>query len=372
MIYVLKRFLWRFAAQVVFFIATLRKRAKSFVAYRITKSFERYVVVKEFETVSSNGLAIVALYPRQGILKSAIRLIDSLITSNYSVLVVVNESQLSSEWLSVLSTKPIEVITRPNIGRDFGAYKIGFQYAEEKGFLTRVDNLLFANDSVLYGPNSNEFVLAMLKIDAPWLSMFVNYEFHIHAQSFFQVFQKEIFLRKDFSKFWHNYTPSELRIHTIVRGELALSAQCLSRGESPIAFVTATAILANSAFKKFAPDEEFGILNYPRIPVKNENPTTKEDLKTLMREQFLETNVTHSMGLLAARVLSAPLKLDINATGLITKDGVTNTLESMGFQEQEATELVQIIMSKSPDETFRGYKRLRFLVAKWCFQGLAK
>ncbi len=56
-----------FYAQSTFFMATLRIRILGWIAYRITKKFYKYNVVRKMQTLSSHGLAIIALYPRAGI-----------------------------------------------------------------------------------------------------------------------------------------------------------------------------------------------------------------------------------------------------------------------------------------------------------------
>jgi glycosyltransferase involved in cell wall biosynthesis len=345
-------------AQFTFFLATIKLRIRTFIKYRITKKFDRYRVVKKIESLSSHGLAIVVLYPRAGVRESANRLIDSLVASNYSVLVVMNQSALSDEWLSSLSSKPIEILTRPNIGRDFGAYKIGFKYAEKRGYLSGTDNLLFANDSTLYGPQSTNFVTSMLKVDLPWQAMFVNYQFHTHAQSFFQVFAKDIFQEKSFSKFWHDYYPSELRHHAINRGEVGLSKIALALGFSPVAYVNAKSILESPEFGDFTPDEKFGIWSNHGATFLNTDITTFENSKMLMRRQYLENNVTHHQGLLASRVLKSPLKLDIFQTGQVTLEGIADTLNALGVQDQELQEVINVMTLKGTHASRRGFNRL--------------
>ena len=345
-------------AQFTFFIASLPLRNKTFFAHRISKKFGQHEVVKKIEAVSDTGLAIVALYPRAGILNSVNNLIDSLIASKYSVLVVMNQSSLSSHWLASLSGKPIEILTRPNIGRDFGAYKIGFMYAEKNGYLAQTKHLLFANDSVLYGSESINFVKSMLKVDRPWHAMFVNYQFHTHAQSFFQVFAKEIFQERAFSKFWHDYYPSELRHHAINYGEVGLSVTCLRLGFSPVSYVNAKSILENPKFKDFTPDEKFGIWSNQGATFLDSNLSTLENSKLLMKRQYLENNVTHHQGLLASRILKAPLKLDIFQTGQVTLEGIETTLIALGINDQELREVMGEMTLKGTHASRRGFNRL--------------
>jgi len=348
----------KIVSQFTFFVATLKLRIKTFVDYRITKKFEQYTVFRKNDAVSSDGVAIIALYPRPGILESVNRLIDSLTNSNYSVIAVVNESRLATEWLDQLSKKSIEILARPNIGRDFGAYKIGFIHAEKSGYLEKTDNLLFANDSVLYGPESINFVESMLKVNLPWHSMFVNYQFHTHAQSFFQVFGKDIFLQKNFSKFWHNYYPSELRHHAINNGEVGLSSVCLKLGFSPVSYVSASSILESSEFGNFTSDEKFGIWSNDGLTFLNQDLATFDNTSFLMKRQYLENNITHHQGLLASRVLKSPLKLDIYQSGQTTIEGLRASLISLGLSEHELIGVLEVMTLKGTHASRRGFSRL--------------
>jgi glycosyltransferase involved in cell wall biosynthesis len=353
----------KFFAQSTFFIANFRLPIKSFIDYRITKKFDQYNIVKRVDKLSNNGLAIVALYPRQGILSSATRIIDSLLLSNYSVLVIMNESPSSRAWLEILGNKPIEILTRPNIGRDFGAYKIGFKYAEKNGYLNQIENLLFANDSTLYGPNSINFVKSMLEIKKPWQSMFVNYQFHMHAQSFFQVFNKDIFQRETFSKFWHNYYPSEFRHRTINYGEVLLSSVCIGEGFVPYSFVSAKSILDHPEFREFSVDEKFGIWSDTGFNFSVREFATLENTKLFMQRQYLAVNITHHQGLLASRVLKAPLKLDIFQTGLATLEGIETTLKELGIMGNELIDVMDVMTLKGSHVSKKGFQKL------WRFYG---
>ena len=345
-------------SRFTFFLATIKIRIKNFFDYRITKKFFQYKVVKRIETISSNGIAIVALYPRDGILSSVHRLIDSLGESNYSVLVVMNQSKLSDAWYESLSNKPIEILIRPNIGRDFGAYKIGFIHAEKNGYLVNTNHLLFANDSVLYGPRSLDFVKSMLKTERPWHAMFVNYQFHTHAQSFFQVFESHIFRSRSFSEFWHSYYPSELRHHAINNGEAGLSSTCIALGFAPESFVNATSILNDSEFRDFTPDEKFGIWSNHGLTYLNQEISSFANTAFLMRRQYLENNITHHQGLLASRILKAPLKLDIFQTGQVTIQGMQETLRALGLSDDELLDVLRVMTLKGTHASRRGFNRL--------------
>lgn len=348
----------QFIARSTFFIATSRTRVLTFFRYRLTKKFQQFHVVNRLDSSPKNRIAIVALYPRKGILESVIRLIDSLVSSNYSVIAVINQSHTTESWVATLQAKPIEILIRPNIGRDFGAYKVGYLHAFKQRYLDHADRILFANDSVLYGPESKNFLAKMLNVDVSWLGMFVNYQFHTHSQSFFQIFKREIFGNEKFSEFWENYYPSELRHHAINKGEVGLSSTCLQLGFSPTSFVSAKAILESENFEHFTDDEKFGIWSNHGATYLNKEISTLENTKFLMHRQYLENNITHHQGLLASRVLKCPLKLDIFQTGQVTLNGIESTLNSLGISGREFQEVIEVMTLKGTHASRRGIKRL--------------
>jgi len=341
-----------------FFIATLKIRTNTFFHYRISKKFYQFKVVKTLEKLSTNGLAIVALYPKAETLKSVNRLIDSLVISNYSVLVVINQSHFSDKLLPLLSTKPIEILTRPNLGRDFGAYKIGFLHAEKSGYLEDIDNLLFANDSMVYGPESIGFVNSMLKVDSPWNAMFVNQELYAHAQSFFQVFQKTIFKQLSFSKFWHKYYPSELRNSVIEKGEKSLSTVCFRLGFYPTSYVSAEAILKHPEFANFTTEERFAIYIRYNLSISDGTSLTSEDLIFMLCHGYLTSNITHYQGLLVARILKAPIKIDILQSNLSTIDGVSNAFISLGVEQDELVGILKVLLLNRALNYRKGFDKL--------------
>jgi hypothetical protein len=198
----------------------------------------------------------------------------------------------------------------------------------------------------------------MLKVDLPWHALYVNYQHHTHAQSFFQVFSKDIFQKKSFSKFWQNYYPSELRHHAINYGEVGLSSLCLGLGFSPVSFVNAKSILENADFVDFTPDEKFGIWSNHGYVFLNGNLSTFENSVFLMRRQYLENNITHHQGLLASRVLKAPLKVDIFKSGQATLDGLRDTLISLGLDQDELKDVLAVMTLNGTHASRRGFKRL--------------
>ena len=355
----------RFIAVFTFYVYSFPTRYRNYVAIKITRKSDEITEVEIRDSLkSSKKIAVVALFPRPDILPSVKRLLKSLTNSGFDVLAVINKSSMFGEWKQSISGDRISIITRPNIGRDFGAYKAGFGYLKSLHSFDQYEKLLFANDSVYFGPRSEQFVEEMLTHDEAWLSMFVNYQFHTHAQSFFQIFDKSIFRQEKFDSFWRHYYPSDLRHRAINFGEVELSSTCLGLENSPIAFVTAERILTDARFHDFTQDEKFGIWSNHGYAFLNSELATNENTKFLMKRQYLENNVTHHQGLLASRVLGAPLKLDIFQTGQVTIEGVHDTLLTLGASPREASQIRRQMLSKGSHVSKTGLKRL------WASYGL--
>lgn len=317
--------------------------AKRFYRYRISKSFFALTVERTSTIQDSIGIAIVALYPRGPLLNSVKRLLDTLTEENYLVIAVVNESDLSEEWIAELRKLNITLLSRPNIGRDFGAYKIGYLFAEQHGLLSKDHTLIFANDSVYYGPHSQTFLHDLLKEEHPWTAMFVNHEIHTHAQSFFIRLSSEIFTHASFRAFWHDYYPSEARKHTINEGEAKLSGKIMELGHVPYSHVSADRILSSSRFGEFTENEKHNLRRFSGVNRFRSLSLNQYELEQLMRREYLTANITHAQGTLASRVLGAPLKLDLDPR-FVTQEALRDTLLSLGCSTDEAYAAVAFIL----------------------------
>lgn len=323
--------------------------AKRFYHFYVSKTVLSYTVERTGTVEGSAGVAIVALYPRGPLLESVTRLISTLVAEQYLVIAVVNKSRQSPEWLAALTQLNITLLSRPNVGRDFGAYRLGYLFAERQGLLKNARHLLFANDSIYYGPRSQAHIAELLKDEHPWTAMFVNYEFHAHAQSFFQRFSRELFSLSAFHQFWRDYYPSEKRKHNIHRGEVKLTSTLITLGYTPHGFISADRILSNSLFGDFTEYEKQNILRFckaaevSQVPI--ERQAERQAIEALMRSQFFTKNITHAQGTLAARVLGAPLKLDLG--WITTKEAIYGSLVALGCSAEEAATTLAFMLEPS-------------------------
>jgi len=352
--------LWRTARKLIraarpFIHAARRTAAKAvaevkrFYHFYVSKAALSYTVERTATVEGSAGVAIVVLYPRGPLLESVTRLISTLVAEQYLVIAVVNKSGQSPEWLAALSQLNITLLSRPNVGRDFGAYRVGYLFAERQGLLKNARHLLFANDSIYYGPRSKAHIVELLKGEHPWTAMFVSHEFHTHAQSFFLRLSNELFSLPSFHQFWRDFYPSEERRHNIHQGEIKLSSTLVALGYTPDGFISADRILSNSLFGDFTEYEKQNIFRFSetaevsQVPI--EHQAERQAIEVLMRSQYSTKNITHVQGTLAARVLGAPLKLDLAVT--TTKEAIYEALVDLGCSAEEAATTLAFMLKPS-------------------------
>jgi len=327
---------------------TLAMAVTRFYRYHISKEFYRQDVIRRADNIANeSGVAIVALYPRGPLLNSVTRLMSALIDANYHVIALVNQNKNSLEWIRHLSKMNVTLIHRANVGRDFGAYKIGYMFAAEQGLLEAAKYLVFANDSVYYGPRSEEFVKELLQEEQLFTAMFVNHELYTHAQSFFLRFESSVFKDQRFGKFWHKFYPAETRGHNIENGEKALSELVLGMGFEPYSFVSAGRILKSKNFDGFTDGEKHLLrVCHGHTPLP-EVTLSFERLAQLMRKQYVKgndsRNITHSQGIIASRVLGAPLKLDLSQKWN-SQEALRDTFIAMGCSIDEAHEVLEYML----------------------------
>jgi len=315
--------------------AKVLAEAKRFYRTYVSKTAIKHTVERTATAEGANGVAIVALSPRGPLLASATRLVSTLVDEGYHVIAVVNKSRQSPEWHAALAQLNITLLSRPNVGRDFGAYKVGYLYAEQRGLLATAKHLIFANDSVFYGPRSQAFIHETLKEEHPWSAMFVSHQINFHAQSFFQRFGSELILHSELKKFWHRFYVSEERLHNIYQGEFKLTTTLVRAGYQPHAHVTADRVLEHENFGAFTENEKHNLRRVAIAKRVAKVSLEHAELVGLMREQFATWNVTHVQGTLATRVLGAPLKLDILPL-YVTQEAVRDALAALGTPSAEA------------------------------------
>lgn len=350
--------LLKFIALFTYYVKTLRLRAREFLLIKLKKDHRRYKIVElQDHLKTSPRVAIVAIYPRNGLLNSVKRLNQALKEQGYSILIVLNETKNADKFIEQLSST-CSILVRPNIGRDFGAYQSGFIFLRKFREVELLKSLVLANDSVYYHKKSGSFIKSTLNKESDWSTFFVNFQFQIHAQSFFLQFGEAVLKLPEFSRFWQSYYPTSIRHRVINSGEMKLSKMLLRESIIPEYSVNPESVLNKVADIKLSQEERLAIWSPSNIPAYELGSLSKQDDITQIASIFDRHNPTHHLGLLSARILGSPIKLDLFSTGLATRMGYSTTLYKLGADEIEMRDIMNLILPKGSVASVQGIHRL--------------
>ena len=191
--------------------------------------FNRAKILKTWDFSQNKpkkNLCIFSHFDPKGVIDDyVLYFIKKLSDANIDIIFVTTSPSLPDQEANKLSPFCFKVILRENKGRDFGAYKTGFDIA--KPLLSSYEKLIIANDSV-YGPLFDLTPLLNLNNNLDAWGATDSIAYHQHIQSYFIVFNRNVFLSKPFEKFWRKVTNLYSR-HTIVQAYEIGFSKYLSR-----------------------------------------------------------------------------------------------------------------------------------------------
>ncbi len=303
--------------------------------------------VKKFGIISEKHLdsdlrggkiAIVAMYPDTSplYLISMQNLVNGLLANEHKVIAITNRKP-KDQLMSFLENNCNIILARKNRGRDFGAYQAGIQWISQHYGLSNVERITLVNDTLLWLEDATEIVAQTMKSE--WDTLFLNFETHTHAQSFFLSFSGAILNNDRFIRFWRNYVPLNYRRHAILNGEILLSGVLIKEGFRCKPYVDQS-LLMNEAI--LASDKTMSIVSLGHLPIAQEGglvmPGVKhgrsspraelaalgepsEDLDVgevtqrsgflRVLNQYCNSQAPHRIGLHLYLILGLPLKADI-------------------------------------------------------------
>jgi hypothetical protein len=196
-------------------------------------------------------------------------------------------------------------------------------------------------------------------------SLFLNFQFHLHAQSFFVNYKSNVIKSKTFIGFWNSYYPSQERKHAINKGEVKLSHKLQKSGYQFQMYYSAEYLLKTlSNYKPNLPE----MANIYKIHGDAQSLRRKEYLPNPFLDLFSSRtanseNISHLFATYLTRTVGAPLKLDVLKTGAATTNEVSAALHSK-IDESELEDLVIYMQSQGTWASNRGIKSL------WISRGL--
>ena len=347
-------------AKITYRLYSSPSRLENWIKIRIFRNHKKFTRIKKSEGKSRN-LAVVAIWPRKGLLNSIVQQVDILLKLNQEIVCVVNKSKLSVEWVKTLEQFPVTILIRENIGRDFGAYQAAISYIRKEFGLSNIDKITFTNDTTVFVKDSIDVIRDTLNLNSDVKSVYLNLQGHLHAQSFFISFSKEVIESETFSKFWKHYYPSNERVHVINKGEKKLSGELLKADFKFDSYVNSQR-LENI----FSENNDFQYSEL-RVCFEIEGDASKlrkyhyitTEIRNLQAHRLLMSrNASHLLGLYLFRIKSVPLKIDLVKRGYHTPGDIYEVLATKGYTPEEVSDFQMLIYTLGSWTTLEGIEFL--------------
>jgi hypothetical protein len=331
--------------RIIEYIISIPKNMTNWFDVRIFRKHNKRITSGTLQNKSK--IAIMAVFSGTTPHQSVGRIINSLQTELFSVIVVLNENAETEEFLAQIKDLKILIIRRPNIGGDFGAYKSGIQYISENNLLESLHELILINDSIFVTNRTSQSISKIAKSKNDTNCIFYHRQGVAHAASMYLKFTNEILQKLEFQEFWRNYYPYRSKRKIIRKGEHKLTRVIGHQYFKPL--VTANAVIPreNGFFEK---DEVFQVFSWSQR-VKNSEKSLQialenEDFQFIFNYAAFNFQVSNSLGLFVNRIFDIPLKMDLVKNGLTTPFAYLNRARADGCSESEINKLEEILDKK--------------------------
>jgi len=331
-------------------------RTKNWIQIRILRRHEKFVLYGLLP--EAKDIAILAVFPGTTTFGSVIRVARWLEEAGYSLIIVINENPLSEAWVAKLHAPGRVLLARPNIGSDFGAYQLALKLIRSKKH--SIQNLVIANDSMVYHPESHITVARVINIESQDIcnSLFLNMQGVIHAPSMLLRFGREVLVQKDFWEFWEKYFPYISKRKIISKGEHTLTKVVGWKNITPVLSTSSLPGEIDLLTTEFLQLLRWSFLVDPILAEIAMLNHEKKIIHYLVEFAFENFHVSDSLGLYCARQLQAPLKLDLAKRGLVTKQAVLDAMKVQNLEDSELIELQRILENKESYTTKTLLQRL--------------
>lgn len=181
----------------------------------------------------SNRVAIFILYQPKGIAESTYFTLDHMAWAGWSV-VVVSNTPLRPADREQLASKSAQVIERPNVGYDFGAYREGWRWLERQAH--QPQRMILMNDSTWFPLRAGDDSLARMEaMDADLTGHVFKTEKtedhgRDHIESHLLMFGPRALANPAIRSFMKRYVMSSSKSATIRRGEKGISQAAMASG----------------------------------------------------------------------------------------------------------------------------------------------
>lgn len=278
-----------------------------------------HATITQHAPFGSRSIAILACYPVRDD-PTMLWQMEELRRAGFEILLVANcrlDAELSAQYARLVQT----VIERPNIGRDFGAYRDGYLHLAGLGLLDNLDELLLVNDTIVFPLfDAAAFWQRLRALPYPVAAPYENFSYGRHLQSFMILLRQGAPAHPAVRAFWDAYRPVDTRQQAIRKGEVGFSKALRRAG---IRFGPLCDALYLVDTLPADADAEWilatlDLLNVERPQKILQRPLAEQ--RAALRREFglrsIATNPSHSVGLyLAARGALPLVKKDLLSRG---------------------------------------------------------
>ena len=320
--------------------------------------------------------AVVAIYPSEESLPFTINLLDAFRQANFLIIIVSNQ-RLNDATVRELGDRYDHLIEKWPIGRDFGCYQAVIRCLERWGVYDSIKTLALVNDSMFYPRTMDQTLRDLLILEGTWLALFENYQFHHHAQSFFQIFREEVVRSQAFKEFWQTYRPFSSRTHSINSGEVGLSAKLRAAGFFPSVLYRSSAIISRleealetegcerfsrmlmaTLGRETVTKTLLSRLDQTPTGTNNARLVLMPDLARAVSEIAERHNPTHRLALLLNRLFEAPLKRDLAYRETFTIGEIVSA--ATGFSASERLSMENDLRRRGLFVSLNRFQRMLF------------
>lgn len=188
------------------------------------------------------GLAIFAHYDERSLIGDDVIYFLRGLREVAEGIVFVSDSDLPESEVEKIRDVVVKSITGRHHEYDFGSYKRGFCFALDNGLLSGMDFLIFVNDSCHAPLFPLKLMFSSMSHRPVGFWGFTENYFHYrrispHLQSFFLVFNRDVFSSMCFIEFMRSVKREKTKADIIEKYEVGLTRQLVSCGYQYASFI---------------------------------------------------------------------------------------------------------------------------------------
>ena len=188
---------------------------------------------------ASRRVALLLIFQPNGIAESVFDTLNAIVEADYAPLVIVNGAITDADKVR-LAMQAWRVMTRPNIGYDFGGYRDGIWYLRQQEIA--VDALLVMNDTLWLPAGDNCFTLRQLESFEASYTALSNFVYRpgrkrndalsgrTYASSFGFWIDGEVWRSHAFQNYWRDYPLHTTKRKVVEHGEVGFSRAMTQAG----------------------------------------------------------------------------------------------------------------------------------------------